>query len=72
MKPQSERLGNEPIPRLLLDLAFPAMVGMLVMSFHNIIDTFFISRYVGTIGVGVLSIALPVQIDTSMDAGATV
>ncbi|HHU77071.1 MAG TPA: MATE family efflux transporter [Firmicutes bacterium] len=61
MKPQSERLGNEPIPRLLLDLAFPAMIGMLVMSFHNIIDTFFISRFVGTIGVGALSIALPVQ-----------
>lgn len=70
MKPQSERLGNEPIPRLLFNLAFPAMVGMFVMSFHNIIDTFFISRYIGTIGVGALSIALPVQMITVALAGS--
>lgn len=70
MKPQSERLGNEPVPRLLFNLAFPAMVGMFVMSFHNIIDTFFISRYIGTIGVGALSIALPVQMITIALAGS--
>ncbi|NLX91815.1 MAG: MATE family efflux transporter [Firmicutes bacterium] len=70
MKPQSERLGNEPVPRLLFNLAFPAMVGMFVMSFHNIIDTFFISRYIGTIGVGALSIALPVQMIITALAGS--
>ena len=70
MKPQSERLGKEPIPKLLTNLAVPAIVGMLVMSFHNVIDTFFIARYVGTIGAGALSVAMPIQMIVMALAGS--
>ncbi len=70
MKVQSERLGIEPIPKLLVDLAVPAIIGMFVMSFHNVIDTFFIARYVGTIGVGALSIAMPIQMIIMALAGS--
>jgi len=70
MKVQSERLGIEPIPKLLVNLAVPAIIGMFVMSFHNVIDTFFIARYVGTIGVGALSIAMPIQMIIMALAGS--
>ena len=71
MLSQSDRLGKEPIPKLLVDFAVPAVVGMFVMSFHNIIDTFFVSRYIGTIGVGALSVAMPVQLITLAVSAAT-
>ena len=70
MKEQSERLGRDPIPGLLADMAIPAAIGMFVMAFHNIIDTFFIARFIGTIGVGALSIALPVQMIVLAVGGA--
>lgn len=41
-KSQSERLGIEPIPKLLISLSIPAMVGMFVMALYNIVDTIFI------------------------------
>jgi putative MATE family efflux protein len=61
MKQQSERLGTEPIPQILFKLAAPAMVGMLVMAMYNVVDTVYIARSVGTIGVAAASIAFPVQ-----------
>lgn len=70
MKQQSERLGIEPIPQLLANLAVPAMVGMLVMAFHNVIDAIYIGQGVGTIGVAAVSIAFPVQMLVMAVAGA--
>ena len=56
MKQQSERLGRDPIPQLLVSLAVPASVGMLVMALHSVIDTIYIARGVGTIGVAAVAI----------------
>lgn len=70
MKPQSERLGKEPIPKLLSSLAFPAMIGMFVMASYNVVDTIIISRAVGTLGVAAVSIAFPVQMIMMALAGA--
>ncbi|MDW7739786.1 MAG: MATE family efflux transporter [Bacillota bacterium] len=61
MKEQSERLGKDPIPRLLADLAIPAIVGMLVMATHSVIDTIYIARGVGTVGVAAVAIAFPLH-----------
>lgn len=61
MKQQSERLGTEPIPQILIKLAVPATVGMLVMALHSVIDTIYIARGVGTIGVAAVAISFPVQ-----------
>ncbi len=61
MKQQSERLGRDPIPQLLVSLAVPASVGMLVMALHSVIDTIYIARGVGTIGVAAVAISFPVQ-----------
>lgn len=70
MKMQSERLGTEPIPKLLAGLSVPAMVGMLVMALYNAVDAIFIARSVGTIGVAAISIAFPVQMIVMALAGA--
>ena len=59
MKQQSERLGTDPIPRLLANLAIPATVGMLAMALHSIIDAIFITRRVGTVGVATVAITFP-------------
>ncbi|WNF36213.1 MATE family efflux transporter [Bacillaceae bacterium IKA-2] len=60
-KYQSERLGIEPIPKLLKSLSIPAMIGTFVMAFYNLVDTIFISYAVGISGVAGLTIALPVM-----------
>lgn len=70
MKIQSERLGKEPISKLLAKLSVPAMIGMFVMALYNVVDTIFIARSVGTIGVAAVSIAFPVQMIIMALAGA--
>ncbi|WP_456276870.1 MATE family efflux transporter [Bacillus sp. AK128] len=70
MKAQSERLGKEPIPKLLVKLSVPAMVGMFVMALYNVVDTIFIARSVGTVGVAATSVAFPVQLIIMAVAGA--
>ncbi|KUP10003.1 multidrug transporter MatE [Bacillus coahuilensis m2-6] len=57
----SERLGTESIPRLMTNLSVPAFVGMFVMALYNVVDTIFIARGVGTLGVAGLSIVFPIQ-----------
>lgn len=61
MKKQSKELGTEKIPKLLLKLSLPAFIGMFVGSLYNVVDTIFIARGIGTIGVAALSIAFPIQ-----------
>jgi len=61
MKKQSTELGTEKISKLLVRLSLPAFIGMFVGSLYNVIDTIFIARGVGTVGVAALSIAFPIQ-----------
>ncbi|SMO73003.1 MATE family efflux transporter [Melghirimyces algeriensis] len=66
----SAQLGAEKIPRLIMKLSVPAFIGMFVMALYNVVDTIFIARGVGTIGVAGLSIAFPIQIIISAFAMA--
>lgn len=61
MNERSLRLGNEKISTLLFNLSLPATVGMIVNALYNVVDTIFIGRYVGTLGIAGLTIAFPVQ-----------
>ncbi|WP_163528438.1 MATE family efflux transporter [Halobacillus ihumii] len=61
MKDQSQRLGTQPIPKLLWNLSIPAMIGMFVMALYNVVDTLFIARGVGILGVAGVSIGFPVM-----------
>lgn len=61
MKERSEMLGKEKINRLLFRLSLPATVGMVVNALYNLVDTIFVGRGVGTLAIGGLTIAFPIQ-----------
>ena len=55
-------LGTMPIAPLLARMAIPATVAMGTTALYNLVDTIFIGRWVGTLGIAGVSIAFPVQI----------
>jgi len=54
-------LDSDNIGKLLVKLSLPAFIGMFVMTLYNVVDTMFIGRYVGPLGIGGLSIIFPFQ-----------
>jgi len=58
----SKFLGEENIFKLLIKQATPAMLGMLVMSLYNVVDTIYIGRGVGTLALAGVSVSMPVLI----------
>ncbi|HSW40385.1 MAG TPA: MATE family efflux transporter, partial [Acidobacteriota bacterium] len=69
--PRSEMLAREKIGKLLWKLSLPAIVGMMVHGLYNIVDTFFVGRFTGTLGIGGIAIAFPIQM-IIMGIGITV
>lgn len=61
MSDRNEMLGNEKIPSLLWKLSLPATIGMLVNALYNVVDTIFIGYGVGSLAIGGLTIAFPIQ-----------
>ncbi len=59
---KSENLGQEKIGKLLFKQATPAMIGMLVMSLYNVVDTIYIGRGVGTFALAGVSVSMPLII----------
>ena len=57
----TDHLGQEPISKLLRNLAIPASTAMFVNALYNIVDTIFVGRLVGWKGIAALAIANPVQ-----------
>ena len=53
-------MERAPIPKAIMTLAVPAIVGMLVGSVYNMSDTFFVSR-LGTAAVAAVGITFPVM-----------
>lgn len=54
-------LGSEPVPRLLLKYAPPAILSMMVTAVYNIIDTFFVGHAVGQNGIAATTVAMPLM-----------
>jgi putative MATE family efflux protein len=54
-------LDDDRIGMLLFKLSLPAFMGMFVMTLYNVVDTIFIGRYVGPLGIAGLSIVFPIQ-----------
>ena len=53
-----ELLGEAPIPKALLALGLPTMVGMLINALYNLADTYFVSG-LGTEQMGAITVAYP-------------
>ena len=61
MSKQSEELGTAPIGKLLAKQAIPAGIGILILSIYGIVDTIFVGRYVGSLGIGAITVVLPIS-----------
>lgn len=61
MNKNSKMLGSESIWKLLFKLSLPATIGMMVQALYNLVDTIFVGRGVGTVGITGITLAFPVQ-----------
>lgn len=57
---QSKELGTQPIGKLLVKMAVPASIGILVMSIYFIVDTIFVGRFVGALGIAAITVVMPI------------
>ena len=51
-------LGSAPIPKALLVLGLPTMIGMLINALYNLVDTYFVGG-LGTDQMGAVTVAFP-------------
>lgn len=58
---RSKMLADEKIGKLLYKLSLPAIVGMMVQALYNIVDTIFVGKGVGTLGISSIAIVFPIQ-----------
>jgi putative MATE family efflux protein len=54
-------LDDRRVGRLMIKLTIPAFLGMFVITLYNVVDTIFVGRYVGAMGIAGLSIVFPLQ-----------
>lgn len=53
-----ELLGSTPIPKALLALGLPTMIGMLINALYNLVDAYFVGG-LGTNQMGAITVAYP-------------
>ena len=61
MNKQEYILSRELITKALFKLSAPAMIGMIVMALYNLVDTIFIGRGVGMLGIAGVAIVFQIQ-----------
>lgn len=60
---KNNKLGTAKIGKLLVEFSIPAIVGMVLSSLYNLIDTAFLGQaYPDGSGVAVTTLALPVML----------
>ena len=58
----ADRIGTEPVGRLLLRFSLPAITGMLVNALYNVVDRIFVGRFINEVALGGLSLVMPLMI----------
>ncbi|MEG0375356.1 MAG: MATE family efflux transporter [Raoultibacter sp.] len=56
------RMGTASIPKLIVEFAVPAILGMLVNGAYNVIDSIFLGQAMGEIGLSAATVANPIMI----------
>ena len=59
--PPTEHLGILPIPKLLIQQAIPASIGILVMSLNILIDAILVGQWIGSNAIAAINVVLPVS-----------
>ena len=57
----ANRLGTEPVGKLLLQFSIPAITGMLVNALYNVVDRIWVGRGVNELALGGLSLVMPLM-----------
>lgn len=60
MTTEQNKMGTEPIAKLILSMSLPMMLSMLVTALYNIVDSIFVSR-IGENALTAVSLAFPIQ-----------
>ncbi|MBR6235652.1 MAG: MATE family efflux transporter, partial [Spirochaetales bacterium] len=58
-----ERLGTEPVRRLMLRMAAPSVVAMIMQSLYNTIDSVFVGK-ISAASLAAVTLAFPVTMFT--------
>ncbi len=58
---QTDRLGTDPIGKLLFEFSLPSIISMVFNMMYNVVDTAMLGWFVGEVGVAVTTLALPVM-----------
>lgn len=61
LEKRENRMGTEPVLKLLVTMSLPAIISMLVQAAYNIVDSVFVSR-IGEEALAAVSLAFPIQI----------
>ena len=51
-----QKMTQPPVPKLICQLAFPCIISMLVTSFYNMADTFFVGMLHNTSATGAVGV----------------
>lgn len=57
---QENKMGVQPVGKLLANMAIPMMISMLVQAFYNVVDSVFVAR-ISENALTALSLAFPLQ-----------
>lgn len=60
MQVVENKMGTEPVNRLLLSISFPMMISMLVQALYNIVDSIFVAQ-INENALTAVSLAFPLQ-----------
>lgn len=54
-----ELLGSAPVPKALLAMGVPTMIGMMISALYNLVDAYFVGG-LGTSPMGAISVTYPI------------
>lgn len=57
---EASTFGTVPLGKLLRQQAIPASVGILVMAIYGIVDTIYVGRYIGPLGISAITVVMPI------------
>ncbi|HVI41363.1 MAG TPA: MATE family efflux transporter, partial [Anaerovoracaceae bacterium] len=59
---RTDRLGELPVGKLLLEFSIPAIIAMIANALYNVVDSIFVGRGVGSLALTAVTIAFPIMI----------
>ena len=61
MNAKKERLLNENLRKLLFKFSLPTVIGMIVASLYNLVDTIFVGKGVGPMAIAAITLIMPIM-----------